>query len=460
MTTTEPSEPQASPAEPQAPSAEPTTRSIVIRDPDIRREIDTMTVVKSYANLMAQSGLFPDVKGLAQAAVKIMAGRELGFSALASMTGFHIIDGKVTASANLMAHAVKRSGRYDYRVHDHTALVCALEFYEVRRNPATGEELARERLGESVFSIEDARIAHLLGSKGQMWEKYPKNMLFARAMSNGIGWFCPDVFETRVYTPDEIRPDLELNSDGAVIDVESFVVEPPREEPAQREQQPPRDAGRPDNRPGRPAGEQRPARQQQAPRPAAPPPDAATAPRMENIGHVLTWAMKEPRKWNRNEVMRRLGVEDIASISDFEAAYRKLLLSAGGDAPAESDSPYPWLAAFTEALAGWEGMKAEEVLTANGEEVSDGEPYESIFARLDVFIRSRPDMTVEAIVEQAANYLDNDNISNDDDLPMQAESDEYAGSTVDPDTGTDPPEPYTEPTAPDIARIEPSDKPF
>lgn len=29
-------------------------------------------------------------------------------------------------------------------------------------------------------------------------------MLFARAISNGVKWFCPDVFEMPVYTPEEL----------------------------------------------------------------------------------------------------------------------------------------------------------------------------------------------------------------------------------------------------------------
>ncbi|RDT44717.1 hypothetical protein DXF87_27490, partial [Enterobacter roggenkampii] len=35
-------------------------------------------------------------------------------------------------------------------------------------------------------------------------DKFPKNMLFARAMSNGVKWFTPDVFSGPVYTPEEL----------------------------------------------------------------------------------------------------------------------------------------------------------------------------------------------------------------------------------------------------------------
>ena len=40
---------------------------------------------------------------------------------------------------------------------------------------------------------------------GDNWRKYPKNMLFARAISNGVKWHCPDVMNGQpVYTPDEM----------------------------------------------------------------------------------------------------------------------------------------------------------------------------------------------------------------------------------------------------------------
>jgi hypothetical protein len=37
-------------------------------------------------------------------------------------------------------------------------------------------------------------------------------MLYARALSNGAKWYCPDVFGGPIYTPDEL---------GAVVDGET-----------------------------------------------------------------------------------------------------------------------------------------------------------------------------------------------------------------------------------------------
>jgi hypothetical protein len=167
------------------------------------------TDAQSLGELLAASGYFTDARGAAQAAVKVMAGQELGFGPIASMTGIYIVKGRVTLSANLMAAAIKRQRpRYDYRVTEHTAESCSIEFLQ-----------DGEHLGESTYSMQDATAAGLASS--ETWKKHPRNMLFARALSNGAKWFCPDIFGGGpVYTPDEL---------GAVIDGETGQVLGPAE---------------------------------------------------------------------------------------------------------------------------------------------------------------------------------------------------------------------------------------
>jgi hypothetical protein len=155
------------------------------------------------AKAMSASGFFPDSKMAAQAIVKILAGSELGFGPFASMTGVAIIQGKPAIGANLMAAAVKRTGKYNYRVVEMTAEVCDLEFIE-----------AGQTVGHSRFDLRDAAAAGLAGKDN--WKKFPRNMLFARALSNGVKWFAPDIFNgATVYTPDELGA-IE-NEDGQVI---------------------------------------------------------------------------------------------------------------------------------------------------------------------------------------------------------------------------------------------------
>lgn len=176
----------------------------------VQNVLQTMDDVERAARAMANSGFFQDSKQAAQAVVKILAGQELGFGPFASMTGVHIIQNKPTLAANLMAAAVKRTGKYNYRVIEHTDTVCELEFYEDGKP-----------VGKSRFTMEDAKRAGL--TSNQTWQKYPRNMLFSRALSNGQKWFAPDVFNgATVYTPEELG--AEVNEEGNVISVTPEIV--------------------------------------------------------------------------------------------------------------------------------------------------------------------------------------------------------------------------------------------
>lgn len=156
------------------------------------------------AAAFAESGMFPDIKSQAQALVKIVAGHEMGIGPMAAMMGINIIQGKVTLSANLLAAQVKANPVYDYLPREHTAEVCRIEFFQ------NGESV-----GVSEFSIEDAKRAGVAG--GQNYRKYPKAMLFARALTQGVRWFCPDVTAgSPAYVPEEL---------GAKVDEEGAPVE-------------------------------------------------------------------------------------------------------------------------------------------------------------------------------------------------------------------------------------------
>lgn len=168
---------------------------------------DMMTL----GDVFAKSGFFTDSKQAAQAVVKILAGAELGFPAVVSMTGINVVMGKVSISAGLMAALIKRSKRYDYTVKQLTDSGCVLEFHDNGKPVFT-----------SSYTLEDAKKAGLLGK--DMWQKYPRNMLFARSLSNGARICCPELV-TGVYTPEELG--LAVDGDGnAVIDVTPVIEQP------------------------------------------------------------------------------------------------------------------------------------------------------------------------------------------------------------------------------------------
>lgn len=156
------------------------------------------------AKAFVASGMFPTVKSEAEAYVKILAGQELGIGPMASMMGIDIIKGKVSYSANLLAAQVKNHPRYDFRPIEISATRCELQFWE------EGIEA-----GNSEFTLEDAQRAGLV-SNGGMYSKYPKAMLFARALTQGIRWYCADVTAgTPAYVPEELG--ANVNGDGEVV---------------------------------------------------------------------------------------------------------------------------------------------------------------------------------------------------------------------------------------------------
>jgi hypothetical protein len=172
----------------------------------LAHNLDPVTVARAFK----ESGMFPDLTSEAQAVVKIVAGQELGFGPMASMQAIQMIQGKPTLSANGLAALVKRHPSYNFRVREHTDETCSIEFFE-----------EGESVGLSTFTMEDAKLAGLAGQ--QTWKKYPKAMLYARALSQGVRWHCPDVTAgSPAYVPEELggaegaAPDEVLAIEGAL----------------------------------------------------------------------------------------------------------------------------------------------------------------------------------------------------------------------------------------------------
>lgn len=185
-------------------------------------QIRTMDDLSRVSNMLAQSGYFTDAKDAAQCGVKVLAGTEMGFGAFASMAGIHIVKGKPSVGANLMAAAVKRHPNYNYRVLEHSSEVCRIEFFErwdgTMQPVGTSEMTMKEAIAAKLNQEWDKQSSQWKDKHN--WKTYPKNMLFARAMSNGVKWYCPDVFDAPVYTPDELG--AEVNEDGEFVEVETI----------------------------------------------------------------------------------------------------------------------------------------------------------------------------------------------------------------------------------------------
>lgn len=210
MTTTLPAVRTISQSAPAAPA----------RVPDL---LPTLAEIERVAKACAASGYYRDVRDASQALVKMLAGREMGMGPIAALAGIHIIDGKPAAGANAIAANVKRSGRYDYRVVQRDDQACVLAWFE------NGEPV-----GESRFDHNDAKRAGLWGK--QNWAKFPRAMLFARALTEGVRVYCPDATGGVIYTPEELSPDRAVTEDAEPVTIDAPApreerdVTPPREQ--------------------------------------------------------------------------------------------------------------------------------------------------------------------------------------------------------------------------------------
>jgi len=163
--------------------------------------------VGALGKVFVESGMFPTVKSFAQACVKIIAGRELGFGPVYSMNNINLIQGRIALSAQAIAAKIKRSGRYNYKIVTLTDEECIIDFYE------NGKKLHPS----AKFSIEDAKRARIY-KPDSAWEKWPRNMLFARAITQGARMHCPEVVVGE-YPPEEL--DIRLSETGDfLVDVE------------------------------------------------------------------------------------------------------------------------------------------------------------------------------------------------------------------------------------------------
>lgn len=206
------------------------------------------------ATALASSGMFKDIRSARQAYVKIIAGRDLGLTPFESMSALHVMEGKIEAGADLHATRVRqrRPDGYDYRVawlkvvtpgkkDDDDPVVeavwsneedladirdvygCAIEF--------TFPTVDGPGRGVSRFTEKDARKAGLLKERSNH-EKFPRNMWFARAMTNGVAWFMPEVMGgLRVYGLGEVQPEggADVTAGTAEADRDAAGVELPIE---------------------------------------------------------------------------------------------------------------------------------------------------------------------------------------------------------------------------------------
>lgn len=176
----------------------------------VKRGADVDKAMK-VAEHMAKSGYFADARDVSKAVTKILFGQSIGLDPFSCMSGIIIVQGRPTLSAGTIARLIKDSGKYRWTIDEHTNDVCTLTVYEkVDTGPNTWEWIKH-----APFTRRREEYKHLF--KNPTWQQYPKNMLFARTITDVGKMICPEVFGGSIYTPDEIPSDVRV--DGATLEV-------------------------------------------------------------------------------------------------------------------------------------------------------------------------------------------------------------------------------------------------
>lgn len=186
-----------------------------------------MDDLMSVADLIFKSGVFGDIQSAAQAAMKVLAGKEVGFDPFQSQSMFDFIQKRTVLNAHGKATLINSSS--DYRLHtkELTPKNCVID---VLRKNGTGEW---KTVATRTFTWQDAVDAgYTTGANAHSYKKTPRNMLFARNVSNIWRWDCAELNTRKpsrieeFETPPELLAETASGSSVDYIDAEIITEMP------------------------------------------------------------------------------------------------------------------------------------------------------------------------------------------------------------------------------------------
>ena len=203
----------------------------------IEEQRNELAMLKELAQNAVKSGAYQLTE--AQIFNLMLSARDFGVSPMKAINGgFNVINGKISMSTSLMADRIRKDG-HSIKIVEWTDQKCTI----IGQRKDNGDSVKFE------FTMKDATLAGL--TKSQTWQKYPKAMLYNRAMSQLARVLFPDVvgscyseeeieeiskqtstkpskaLEPQTYEAEEVQPTQEMTIDEAMeILAEQTGVEP------------------------------------------------------------------------------------------------------------------------------------------------------------------------------------------------------------------------------------------
>lgn len=200
------------------------SKAIATRNDAADRSLDASV---DYARKLSASDLLPkSYQGKPQnVLLAVEFGRSLGLDPITAINMTHVVQGRPTASAQLVGALVRRAG-HTLRIRgNEQSATCKI----IRSDDP-------EFTFEATWTMDRAKQAGVLSNP--VWKSYPANMLKARAITECARDACPEVLAGISYTSEELAgppdvqieqattPELAATDDGEVIAAELVDDEP------------------------------------------------------------------------------------------------------------------------------------------------------------------------------------------------------------------------------------------
>lgn len=176
----------------------------------------------SITDLLEGGAIPASVDTKEKALTIIQAGKELGIEPVTALTGIHIIKGRMVVSHSLLG-ALLKAHRYEFRY--------TKNFEPTEKDPTNMEteitlywfsDILKREMSDS-HSVTWNQMALAGYTSKPNWEKYPKEMMRARAMAYGVRAMAPEVLLGK-YTDAEIVDALPNSGKEVTVDEEGETV--------------------------------------------------------------------------------------------------------------------------------------------------------------------------------------------------------------------------------------------